>query len=120
MEYKWAEFLTGGFACPVIRIDNATDLKNFHKLISQNKLAYYEYFIKYGYRENIKALEINTRSYSDFYRNSRGGKSFLIEYQFGKGFTTALLNAYNESRRDENEWKIYTMSEIMQELYDKE
>ena len=29
MEYKWAEFLTGGFASPVIRIDNATDLKNF-------------------------------------------------------------------------------------------
>ena len=120
MEYKWAEFLTGGFASPVIRIDNATDLKNFHKLISQNKLAYYEYFIKYGYRENIKALEINTRSYSDFYRNSRGGKSFLIEYQFGKGFTTALLNAYNESKRDENEWKIYTMSEIMEELFGKE
>ena len=120
MDYKWAEFLTGGFASPVIRIDNATDLKNFHKLIKQNKLAYYEYFIKYGYRDNLKALEINTRSYTEFYRYSRGGKSFLIEYQFGKGFTTALLNAYNEIRRDESEWKIFSMSEIMQELEGKE
>ena len=119
MEYKWAEFLTGGFASPVIRIDNATDLKNFHKLIKQNRLSYYEYFIKYGYRDNLKALSINTRSFSEFYRYSNGGKSFLVEYQFGKGFTTALLNAYNDSRRDENEWKIYTMSEIMEELSDK-
>lgn len=120
MEYKWAEFLTGGFASPVIRIDNATDLKRFHKLIKQNKLPYYESFIKFGYRENLRNLEINTRGYNNFYRNSNGGKSFLIEYQFGKGFTIALLNEYNDCRRDESEWKIFSMSEIMQELSDKE
>ncbi len=120
MEYKWAEFLTGGFASPVIRIDNATDLKNFNALIKQNRLPYYEYFIKHGYRENLRALEINTHNYNAFYRNSKGGKSFLVEYQFGKGFTTALLNAYNDCRRDESEWKIYSMSEIMQELKPKE
>ena len=28
MEYKWAEFLTGGFASPVIRIDNATKVNS--------------------------------------------------------------------------------------------
>ena len=119
MEYKWAEFLTGGFASPVIRIDNATDLKNFHKLIKQNKLAYYEYFIKFKYTDNLKALLNNTSDFNTFYRQTNHWKSFLIEYQFGKGFTVALLNAYDEVRQDESEWKIYTMSEIMEELSDK-
>ena len=114
--YRWAEFLVGGFASPLIRIDNASDLKNLHKLIKLNKLSYYEYFIKYGYKENLQILYNNTKNVMDFYKFTRNGKSFLVEYNFGKGFTIALLNAYDNCRQDSEEWKIYTMSEILEEI----
>ena len=39
MEYKWAEFLTGGFASPVIRIDN-------NDVVYKNEVGSYSYLIE--------------------------------------------------------------------------
>lgn len=114
--YKWANFLTGSFGGGLIRIDTAKDLKTLHRLITKNKLCYYKYFIKRGYRENLQALYNNTRNKLDFYKFTRNGKSFLVEYNFGKGFTIALLNEYDSIRQDESEFEIYSMEEIIQEI----
>lgn len=116
MEYKWADFLTGGFASPLIRINNATDLKTLQKLVKQNKLFYYESFLKLSYRKILKILEINSKNYFNFYKHTNKGKSFLVEYQVAKGFICALLNEYDEIRENESEWKVFTMSEIIKEL----
>ena len=117
MEYKWANFISGGFGCPVIRINNASELKMLQSLAEKNKLTYYETFISRGYREILHILEINS-NYTDFYRNSRGGKSFLVEYSFYKGFTFALLNQY-DNRQSEDEWKVIPMQEIIDELLER-
>jgi hypothetical protein len=122
---QWKDFLTGQFACPVIRINSAKELKVLQDLAKKNHLAYWEHFNKQGYKEIIHILKLNycrlnnVDEYSGaFYRQnvSNGEKSFLVEYSAYKGFTFACLNEYDMARRDETEWEIIPMQKIIQEL----
>ena len=114
-EYKWASFLQGFSYGKLIKISNAKELGELQKLAKQNKLFYYEWFVKEKYKEILHILEINAKDFSTYYKNTNGGKQFLVEYSYN-GFTFALLNEYDNDKMLESEWEIIPMSEIIKEL----
>lgn len=123
---KWSEFIRGNFAGPVIQINNATELHILQSLAESNRLDGYDYFKKQGYKEILHILEINydrlhrnQNKPDGFYRDTKNGRSFLVEYSY-KGFTFGCLHDYDESRRDAEEWEIIPMQEIINELEGKE
>ena len=108
-EYKWASFLQAFPYGKVIKINNSKELEELQKLAKQNRLFYYEWFVKQKYRQILHILQINAGDYAIFYRHTNGGKQFLVEYSHN-GFTFGLLNEYDNSRQDENEWEIVNIS----------
>lgn len=115
MNNKWARFISGAFAEPVIKISNAKEFSILKRLAKANNLFYWKELEKRGYKEVLHILEINDRT-NNFYQNSGKGKQFLVEYAVYKGFTFALLHDYDDCRRNEEEWEIIPMSEIIKEL----
>ena len=121
---KWSEFIKGNFAGPVIQINNATELHTLQSLAESNRLDGYDYFLKQGYKEILHLLEINydrlhrnQNKLNGFYRDTKNGRSFLVEYSSRKGgFTYGCLYDYDEVRRDAEEWEIIPMQEIINEL----
>lgn len=123
---KWSEFIRGEWNGPVIQINNATELHTLQQLAKENQLDYYESFCKWGYKETLHIIKINYGRLNNipnkidaevkFYQSTRGAKSFLVAYQYGKGFCPSDLKAYDESRYDESEWRIYQMKDIINEL----
>ena len=119
---KWANYIKGNYAGPVVQINNSTELKTLQNLAKKNKLIYYEYFCKSSYKEILNNLELNydrLHKQGNFYRSTRNGRSFLVEYS-NKGFCFTCLNDYDALRKDPEDWEIIPMSEIMKELFEEE
>ncbi len=115
---NWSSYIKGNYAGPVVQINNSTEFKALQNLAKQNKLDYYEFLIKHSYKEILNILELNydrLHKQGSFYRSTRNGRSFLVEYS-NKGFCFACLNDYDMSREDPEDWKIISMSEIIKEL----
>ncbi len=97
MEYKWAQFLSGS---AVIRISNENDFNHFKRLITANKLFYYETFVRYSFDRLLELFKLN---------NDCG--QMCIEYLPCKGFTFSGSIEYQKS-----EYEIFDFEEIRNEL----
>lgn len=116
---NWANYIRGNYAGPVIQVNNATELHALQSLAERCRLEGYEYFKRRGYKEILHILKINydrlhPQRYllGGFYRDTKGGKSFLVEYS-NKGFTFGTLHDYDNDREDPEDWKIVQMTEIL-------
>lgn len=112
---KWSAFIKGIPYGPVIRINNASELKSLQELAKKNKMDYYETFCKRGYKEILHILEINSSNEFTFYKNTNRGRSFLVEYSYN-GFTFTDLKAYDNCRVEPEEWEIISIFTILNEL----
>lgn len=126
------EFFKGiEYESPVIQINNATELHALQKIAKEKEIKGAEYFAKRGYREILEILESNYRRLSkkdptnagaEFYRKTRGRKSFLVEYRYSKqGFAFGELTCFDESRKSyPGSFPIIQMSKILKELEEAE
>ena len=116
--HKWATFIQGNYAGPLIQINNEFEFKELQRLVSQNKLFYYDSFCRRDYKGVLSILELNYKhSHPErtFEIDTNNRKSFLVEYSH-KGFTYATLHDYDHDRCDPEDWKIIQMTEILEEF----
>lgn len=97
MDYKWAQFLSGS---AVIRISNEDDFNHFKRLITANKLFYYEAFIKFSFDRLKELCKLNN-----------GCGQMCIEYLPYKGFTFGSSIQYRKS-----DYEIFDFEKILNEL----
>ena len=122
------EFFKGiEYESPVIQINNATELHALQSIAKEKKIAGAKYFAKRGYREILHDLEINYCRLNnkdeitggvEFYRKTKGRKSFLVEYRYSKqGFAFGELTVFDESSKNyPGSFPIIQMSKILKEL----
>lgn len=118
------------YKSPVIQINNATELHALQQIALEKKIAGADDFAKRGYRAILHILEINYCRLNnkdeitggvEFYRKTRGRKSFLVEYRYSKqGFAFGELTCFDASRKTPDEWKIIQMRNIIKELEEEE
>lgn len=122
------EFFKGiEYESPVIQINNATELHALQQIAIEKKIEGAEDFAKEGYKKILHILEINyCRLHNkdeitggvEFYRKTRGRKSFLVEYRYSKqGFAFGELTCFDESRKSyPGSFPVIQMSKILKEL----
>lgn len=118
------------YESPVIQINNATELHALQQISKEKNIEGAKFFAKRGYREILEILESNYCRLNnkdplnggvEFYRKTRGRKSFLVEYRYSKqGFAFGELTCFDESRKNyPGSFPVIQMSKILKELEEK-